>query len=145
MLPERLRLAAKLGSVIPFIGSGVSQLGGCPGWEEFANAALRFFLRPDQLNHAQFDQLARLSPRMKLSVAVGLEQQYETKINFKSILESRDANMKATGEKVYGPRACWSSKRVASARLARSLTFWRIPQPPSSKRSLDGTNRRPTF
>ena len=45
-IPDRLRLAAKQGTLIPFIGAGVSQLGGCPGWDEFANATLRFlFLR----------------------------------------------------------------------------------------------------
>ena len=32
-IPDRLRLAAKQGTLIPFIGAGVSQLGGCPGWD----------------------------------------------------------------------------------------------------------------
>ncbi len=102
IIPDRLRIAAKQGIVVPFIGAGVSQLGGCPGWDEFANAALRFFLDLGKLDHAQFDQLSRLQPRVKLSVAVGLEQKYKTDIDFVSILEPRDDKKKATGEKIYG-------------------------------------------
>ena len=132
MIPERLRLAAKLGSVIPFIGTGVSQLGGCPGWEEFANAALRFFIRPKQLNHAQFDQLMQLSPRMKLSVAVGLEDQYERKIDFKSILETRDPNKKAIGDKVYGHLA-----RLATTFITTNYDDW-LDVPRASAPSLSG-------
>ena len=32
---------------MPFIGAGVSQLGGSPGWNEFANLALKFFVTHD--------------------------------------------------------------------------------------------------
>jgi len=102
IIPERLRVAAKQGIVIPFVGAGVSQLGGCPGWNEFANASLHFFLQLGKLDHAEYDQLSRLSARVKLSVAVGLEQQYETKIDFRSILHVRDLKKREIGEKVYG-------------------------------------------
>jgi SIR2-like domain len=102
VIPERLRIAAKQGIVIPFIGAGVSQLGGCPGWDDFATAALRFFLNLGKLDYAQFDQLSRLSARVKLSVAVGLEQQHETKIDFHSILEPYEAGKIAMGVKIYG-------------------------------------------
>lgn len=88
--------------MLPFIGAGVSQLGGCPGWDDFANAALRFFIRPGKLDHAQYDQLSRLPARVKLSIAVGLEQQYETDIEFKSILQVQDENKRKIGKKVYG-------------------------------------------
>ncbi len=52
-IPDALRLAALQRKIIPFVGAGVSQLGGCPGWDQFANAALQFFLGKGKLTHAQ--------------------------------------------------------------------------------------------
>jgi len=52
-IPEPLRLAAIQQKFIPFIGAGVSQLGGCPNWSEFADASLTFFVEKGKLNHAQ--------------------------------------------------------------------------------------------
>lgn len=75
-IPDRLRLAAKQGTLIPFISAGVSQLGGCPGWDEFANATLRFFVQEGKLSHAQLDQMSSQSARVKLAVALWLEQKY---------------------------------------------------------------------
>jgi len=73
-IPESLRLAAIQRKLIPFIGAGVSQLGGCPNWCEFADASLNFFVEKGKLNHAQLAQIAPLSSRVKLSVALELEQ-----------------------------------------------------------------------
>jgi hypothetical protein len=64
-IPETLRLAAFQRKLIPFVGAGVSQLGGCPGWDQFANAALQFFVGKGKLSHAQFDQIRNLSSRVK--------------------------------------------------------------------------------
>jgi hypothetical protein len=100
-IPEPLRVSAKRGIVVPFIGAGVSQICGCPGWDAFANAALRFFVRPGELDHSQFDQLAHLSPRVKISIAVGLEQQFRREIDFKSILEVQNPSSKQKGERIY--------------------------------------------
>ena len=137
IIPERLRIAAKQGIVIPFIGAGVSQLGGCPGWDDFANAALRFFLQPGKLDHAQFDQLSRLSARVKLSVAVGLESQYGTKINFRSILKVRDLNKKETGEKVYGHLA-----QLARTFVTTNYDDW-LDSPYATAPSLTGGTSDP--
>lgn len=100
-IPERLRIASTQGILVPFIGAGVSQLGGYPGWDDFATSALRFFVGVGKLDHAQFDQLARLSARVKLSLAVGLEQQYGTRIDYKSILQPTAANG-AVADRAYG-------------------------------------------
>jgi hypothetical protein len=101
-IPPRLRLAAKQGIIVPFVGAGVSQLCGCPGWDEFANAALKSFLKPGMLDHGQFDQLLRLPPRVKVSVAVGLERQYKQSIAFDQILHVHDPAKRKIGERVYG-------------------------------------------
>ncbi len=56
-VPDVLRIAALQRTLIPFVGAGVSQLGGCPGWDQFANGALQFFVGSGKLSHAQFDQI----------------------------------------------------------------------------------------
>jgi len=43
-IPEGLREAAQRGTLIPFVGAGASKLAGCPGWNEFADGALSFFV-----------------------------------------------------------------------------------------------------
>ncbi|MDO9469897.1 MAG: SIR2 family protein [Nitrosomonas sp.] len=100
-IPDRLRRAAKQGTLIPFIGAGVSQLGGCPGWDEFANAALRFFVEEGKLNHSQLDQLSSLSARVKLAVALGLEQEHELLIKFEDLLRPPADHRKELGDRVY--------------------------------------------
>jgi hypothetical protein len=73
-IPETLRLAAVQGTLVPFIGAGVSHLAGCPNWSEFANAALKFFVEAGKLSHAQFNQISSLPSRVKLSLALNLEK-----------------------------------------------------------------------
>jgi hypothetical protein len=72
-IPEALRVAASTRRLVPFIGAGVSQLGGSPGWDEFANLALKFFVTHGKLSHAALDQIMGLTSRVKLSVALDLE------------------------------------------------------------------------
>lgn len=85
-IPENLHIAASQKKLVPFIGAGVSRLRGYPDWEKFADQALRFFVAEGKLNHAQFDQISGLSPRVKLSFAVNLEERYNLLIDFKKIL-----------------------------------------------------------
>ncbi|MBI2801225.1 MAG: hypothetical protein HYX63_13270 [Gammaproteobacteria bacterium] len=87
-IPEALRLTALQRKIVPFIGAGVSQLGGYPGWDEFATAALNFFVRHGKLSHAQFDQIRFLSSRVKLSLALQLENQCGLSIEYNELLKS---------------------------------------------------------
>lgn len=57
-IPERLRVAARQGTLVPFIGAGVSQLAGCPGWDDFANGALKFFVNRGVMSHGQLINLS---------------------------------------------------------------------------------------
>ena len=43
-IPDGLREAALRGILIPFVGAGASRLAGCPGWSDFADGALRYFV-----------------------------------------------------------------------------------------------------
>jgi len=118
-IPDRLRLAAKQGTLIPFIGAGVSQLGGCLGWDEFANAALGFFVRQGKLSHAQLDQLSSLSARVKLAVAVGLEQEHGLPIKFDELLRPPADHRKDLGDRVYANLA-----RLASTFVTTNYDVW---------------------
>lgn len=119
-IPEELRLAAKLGTLIPFVGAGVSQLGGCPGWDEFATSALRFFVTQGKLDFSQFEQLSRLPARTRLSIAVGLEQEHKTPIDFQQMLGAvRDKEKNAEGQRIYGHLA-----RLAQTFITTNYDEW---------------------
>jgi hypothetical protein len=46
----------------------VSRLAGCPGWAEFADAALQNLIDQGKLTYSQLDQIWHLNPRVKLSL-----------------------------------------------------------------------------
>jgi hypothetical protein len=100
-LPEALRIAASTRRVVPFIGAGVSQLGGSPGWDEFANRALKFFVTHGKLSHAALDQIMGLTSRVKLSVALDLESRHGLPIDFSEILKPSTEDKKNFCARVY--------------------------------------------
>ena len=85
-IPEALRTAALSRKLVPFIGAGVSQLVGCCGWNDLANAALKVFIDKNVINHAHLQQFSSLSPRTRLSLALELEKRHKIKIDFKRLL-----------------------------------------------------------
>ncbi len=146
-IPEVLRLAALQRKLIPFVGAGVSQLGGCPSWTEFADAALKFFVEKGKLNYAQFDQISSLPSRVKLSMAIELEKQYDLRIEFKELLEP-SGNKKKTGDKVYA-----NLSRLATTFVTTNYDDWldqsapialHTDEPPSSS-TLPKISRHPFF
>jgi len=94
-----LKEAAQRGTLVPFIGAGASMLAGAPSWSEFADAVLKQFIATGKFSHAQLDQLSGLSPRIKLSIGLGLEKKYKQPIDHRAIFEKRVANDK--GIKLY--------------------------------------------
>lgn len=145
-IPEALHLAALQRKLIPFIGAGVSQLGGCPGWDQFANAALHFFVSKGKLSHAQFDQIRSLSSRVKLSVALELEAQHGLPIEFKDLLTPSDKQRECIGDSVYQNLA-----RLATTFVTTNYDDWldRMPpavvlpsEPSSPAQQLPDTSRR---
>ena len=88
-LPEMsagLREAAQQGRLVPFVGAGASRIAGCPGWGDFADRSLRALISAGKLNFAQFDQIAHLPPRVKLSICRQLATQHGVEIEYKKIL-----------------------------------------------------------
>ncbi len=97
-----LREAAQRGTLIPFVGAGASRLAGGPGWPEFADEALKQFIRAGKFSHAQLDQLQGQSPRIKLSIARGLQEEYGISIDFKSLFHPNGKMNDPKGVQLYG-------------------------------------------
>ena len=132
-IPETLRLAALQGKLIPFIGAGVSQLGGCPNWDEFANATLNFFVDKEKLSHAQLDQISSLSSRVKLSVALDLEEQHDLRIEFGQLLEPSPPKKKI-GDEVYT-----NLSKIASTFVTTNYDDWLDQHPLSPLLTLESS------
>jgi hypothetical protein len=100
-LPKALREAALRGTLIPFVGAGASRIAGCPNWSEFADGALRFFIVQGKFSHGQLDQIIHLNPRVKLSIALGLQSEHKIQIDFKKVLYPSGRNDNANGRRLY--------------------------------------------
>ena len=103
-IPETLRVAANLKLLVPFIGAGVSRVGGYPGWVGLAQRAMSYFIDQQKFDHARFDQISELPPRLKLSLAVDLEKEHELTIDFRKILtpaEGKNVARRDVYEKVH--------------------------------------------
>lgn len=134
-IPEILRIAALQSKLIPFIGAGVSQLGGCPNWDELANAALNFFVEKGKLSHAKLDQISSLSSRVKLSLALELEEQYALPIEFEKLLEPSVAK-KEIGTEVYA-----NLSKLATTFVTTNYDDWLDKIPPIPFRADESLSR----
>ena len=100
-LPPGLKEAALRGTLIPFIGAGASRLAGCPNWIGFAERALRYFVDQGKFTHGQLAQLSQQHPRVKLSIARGLQRQHNLPIKFDAILYPDGRNTNLKGRRLY--------------------------------------------
>jgi SIR2-like domain len=101
-VPDGIRDAATRGILVPFIGAGVSLLAGCPGWDQLAKGALRTFVAQGKFSHAQLAQIDHLSPRVKLSIALGMQAGTRLPIAFGKLLTPSGGYENAMGRRVYG-------------------------------------------
>ncbi len=136
VIPDVLRQAALQKTIVPFIGAGVSQLGGCPGWTEFANAALNFFVQQGKLSHAQLDQVASLSSRIKLSLVEGLEKQHDLRIDFDDLLKP-DPSKQKLGDGVYA-----NLLKLATTFVTTNYDSWLHHRLPDSKSTGEGPSSK---
>jgi hypothetical protein len=101
-IPPVLRDAARRGVLIPFIGAGVSVLAGCPTWNELADGALRACIDQNKFTYGQLSQIEHLAPRVKLSIARGLELEHGFKIDFGKLIEPATTDAKKEiGHRIY--------------------------------------------
>jgi hypothetical protein len=135
--PPGLREAALRGTLIPFVGAGASRIAGCPNWSEFADAALRFFVDQGKFSHGQLAQISYLNPRVKLSIALGLQKEHNLPIDFRRVLYSaRPAALEAVADERTHDTSEAVCRRLSSDGSRRSGMTTRITCKPS-----DSTNR----
>jgi hypothetical protein len=102
VIPTGLVEAAERGTLVPFIGAGVSRLAGCPSWLQFADRVIDVLVSDRVLSPAQRSQLAGLTPRLKLSVAQLASAEAKYSINYREILQPDGWSEHALGQRVYG-------------------------------------------
>ena len=103
--PEGLREAAQRGTLIPFIGAGASRIAGCPSWGQLADRALEAFVAIGKFSYGQLDQVRHLNPRVKLSVALGLEREHGHPIDFSKLVVPNGQYDDEKGRRLYGSLA----------------------------------------
>lgn len=101
-IPSVLQDAARRSALIPFVGAGVSVLAGCPTWNELADGALRACIDQQKFTYGQLAQIEHLGPRVKLSIARGLELEHGFKIDFTKLIQPAVSDdEKEIGNQVY--------------------------------------------
>jgi hypothetical protein len=100
-IPAGLREAALIGKLILFIGAGASRLAGCPGWEDFANGALRQLVDKGKFTYSQLDQIKGLSARIKLSIATAVAADTKTPIDYDLLLHPKPRAEHKEGRRLY--------------------------------------------
>jgi hypothetical protein len=102
VIPDILREASQRGVVIPFVGAGVSVLAGCPTWADFADGALKACIEAKKFTHGQLAQIRHLPPRVKLSIARGLEEEHGLKIEYAKLINPKNGyENNNTGNRLY--------------------------------------------
>lgn len=101
-LPDGVREASQRGTLIPFVGAGASVIAGCPRWTKFADGALAQFVAQGKISHAEIAQIDHLHPRVKLSIARGLEVEHHIPIDFRALLQPSGRNCDLKGRELYG-------------------------------------------
>jgi|Deesub1362A_J573_1020465.scaffolds.fasta_scaffold01294_9 hypothetical protein len=95
-IPEQILDAASRGSLVVFIGAGVSRIIGCPSWKKFAKRLVRYLYENKCINFHEFENLKRLEPRKLLSICKRiLEKDRETALpDLGSFLKAKDELLK---------------------------------------------------
>jgi hypothetical protein len=100
-IPRGLREAALLGNLIPFVGAGASRLAGCPGWNDFADGAIRQLIDKGKFTYSQFEQIKHVNPRVKLSIARSVAEEAKTPIDYDVLLHSKPRAEHKDGRRLY--------------------------------------------
>lgn len=132
-IPEGLRDAAAQGTLVPFVGAGLSKLGGCPNWSEFAAGSLRFFVGKGKIDYSYLSQLDSLPPRVKLSLARGLEAEHNETIDYVSLLTPTAAADIAKGKRAYD-----GLSKLANVFVTTNYDEWLDTRPSPQATAPDG-------
>lgn len=133
-VPDGLREASQRGTLIPFVGAGASVIAGCPRWSQFADGALAQFVESDKISHAEIAQINHLHPRVKLSIARGLEAEHRIPIDFRKLLHTSGRNSNLRGRELYG-----SLSKLGKTFVTTNYDEWLDEEIDSSDLRMDAT------
>lgn len=68
VVPDEVKESAKEGTLVLFIGAGVSRIAGLPGWSKWSENVLSQLQEKDLINYAEIEQLKTLNPQTRLSI-----------------------------------------------------------------------------
>lgn len=85
-LPDEIVEAAKSGSLVLFVGAGISRMVGHPSWDDFANAVVNQLVKNEIIDHHEKSLINALpDPRKRLSIATILDDENGSKVDYKAI------------------------------------------------------------
>lgn len=85
-IPEEIVDAAKSGSLVLFIGAGISRMVGHPSWDGFANSVIDQLVEREVIDHHEKALINQLpDPRKRLSIAKILDDENGSKIDYAKI------------------------------------------------------------
>jgi hypothetical protein len=99
-IPDELREAAAIGTLVPFVGAGASILAGSPDWSDLADQALRYCIDKGKFTYGRFEQLKSLPARVRLTVASSLAEENGLAIPYAAILPGI-GRPNETGRQIY--------------------------------------------
>lgn len=89
--PQELIDAGLNGDLVLFVGAGFSRLMGLPTWAELADKALDYLRKAGRLNYSDVEQLRKLDPKKRLSIATLIAGE-DHKLNFQDLLGKSSTN-----------------------------------------------------
>jgi SIR2-like domain len=128
VVPPKLREASLRGTLIPFVGAGASRLAGCPTWAQFADRALQAFVDGGKFSYGQLDQIRHLNPRVKLSIAQGLQVEHGLPINYADLIDPVGGYSNEVGRRLYQALA-----QLGQTFVTTNYDTWLDTEPASSK------------
>lgn len=89
---KQIKVAARSGRLVLFIGAGVSRIIGCPSWDEFAHLQLKdLYYEKRTINYHEYTNLKTLDARKLLSICRQIYKEKNIKPqNMESLLAGKD-------------------------------------------------------
>lgn len=98
-IPPEVKLAASEGTLVMFIGAGVSKLMGCPSWDQFADGALQQLARQGHITFGDVQQLSDLPAKQRLSISIQVSDSSSEELDYETLIQPRRED--PTDSKVY--------------------------------------------
>ena len=85
-VPTEIQQAANEGTLVIFVGAGVSIQMGCPSWSGFADAALKQLAEKGLISYGEIQLLSELDARKILSIALQVAESDPDALDFAKMI-----------------------------------------------------------